>query len=234
MGLARLVEKKQLKTPVTYYALDLEKRELERTLNDIENSGVGKQLTGKVAMKGMWGTYDDGLKFIEDGGLARRRSAQGRFSCLSADGVPVEVESCGDSLESGIGKPPAWSSTLATKSSPPSSMEEEERERIHIMFLGSSLGNFEQGHAVTFLRDLPLRAGSGDSLLLGLDHDNAKEKIEEAYDDPKGYSRRFAMNILLNAGRVLGDERLFDKEKWEYVSSYNSVSRLIGYFRQIF
>ena len=32
-------------------------------------STYGDELSGKVETKGMWGTYDGGLKFIQEGGL---------------------------------------------------------------------------------------------------------------------------------------------------------------------
>lgn len=209
----------------------MEKRELERTLGEIEHSEIGIQLSGKVATKGMCGTYDDGLKFIENGGLARGDSLQGRFSRFSAyaaarDASPILSDSASDSSHSGSDS--ASSAASPVSSSPTSPTGGGQPERMHIMFLGSSLGNFSRESAATFLHELPLRAGSGDTLLLGLDHDNAKERIEEAYNDPKGYTRRFIMNGLRNAGRTLGDESLFDEEKWDYVNSYNPVSRLLG------
>ena len=127
--------------------------------------------------KGMWGTYDDGIKFIRNGGL---------------DNI--------DTLEEGL-RPP-----------------------LHIMFLGSSLGSFSRSDAASFLKSLPLRPGYGDTLLLGLDHDNDKQLIELAYNDPRGYTKRFIFNGLKAAGRALGDERMFDEEKWEYVNYYDVVS----------
>ena len=54
---------------MTYYALDLEKRELERTLGDLADSEIGSEIKGKLATKGLCATYDDGLKFIKEGGL---------------------------------------------------------------------------------------------------------------------------------------------------------------------
>jgi len=45
------------------------------------------------------------------------------------------------------------------------------------MFLRSSLGNFSRTNAAS-----------------GLDHDNERDLIEEAYNDPKGHTRRFIFN----------------------------------------
>jgi len=65
--------------PITYYALDLEQAELVRTLNQItmdrrktggnvgdnahmeDYGALGAELQGKVAVRGMWGTYDGGI-----------------------------------------------------------------------------------------------------------------------------------------------------------------------------
>lgn len=49
---------------------------------------------------------------------------------------------------------------------------------------------------IGFLSRLPLRAGSGDTLLLGLDGDNGKELVEKAYNDSKGITKDFIMNGL--------------------------------------
>ena len=57
VGLSHLTQ--YLTTPVTYYALDLERRELERTLNELTMSEVGSILEGKVDVKGMLGKFDD-------------------------------------------------------------------------------------------------------------------------------------------------------------------------------
>ena len=194
---------------ITYYALDLERRELERTLAEIETSEIGEMLTGKVETKGMWGTYNDCLKFIKDCGLLNKRFIDG----YSRNTLPTS-SSC--------------TSTEVSKSldsdSPPTSPEGIVQLPLHIIFLGSSLGNFPtREDTVDFLRSLPLRPGSGDNLLLGLDHDNDKEKIEEAYNDSKGYTARFILNALRAAGRALGAQNMFDEDKWDYVNHYDIV-----------
>ena len=196
--------------PITYYALDLEELELERTLAEISKSEIGNKLNGKVVTKGMWGTYDDGLKFIQSGGLlsttrSSRSLTPSKFDNrdISPASIPSSDSTNGETTDSEIPSP----STL-----------DEEIPPLHILFLGSSLGNFNRIEQANFLRSLPLRPGSGDTLLLGLDHDNDKEVIENAYNDPKGYTKKFIMNGLKAAGKVLGNDSMFDEEKWEYVN----------------
>lgn len=65
----------------------------------------------------------------------------------------------------------------------------------HFLFLGSSLGNFTRPDAAEFLRSIPLRAGSGDCLVLGLDGRNDQDVVERAYNDPKGITREWAENM---------------------------------------
>ena len=107
----------------------------------------------------------------------------------------------------------------------PPSTPDTAQPPLHILFLGSSLGNFSRQEGSAFLRSLPLRRGCGDMLLLGLDHCSDAVKIETAYNDPKGYTRKFIMNGLEAAGGILGDENMFNEDKWEYVGKYNEEER---------
>ncbi|KAJ3506299.1 hypothetical protein NLJ89_g6947 [Agrocybe chaxingu] len=214
-GLSRLVGEVQPSTPITYYALDLEQRELERSLNEIASSEIGEQLIGKVHTKGMCGTYDDGLKFIESGTLFSQNISDGLDSSdgpNSQNASPVSSDS-------------SMSDASSETDSPMTSTPEGNNAPLHIMFLGSSLGNFSRSGAASFLKTLPLRPGSGDTLLLGLDHDNEKDRIEEAYNDKRGFTRRFIFNGLKAAGRALGNSDMFDEGNWEYVNHYNVAER---------
>lgn len=227
-------------TPVTYYALDLEKRELERTLGQLAMSDIGSTIKGKVDAKGMLGTslfiksiltninclftgtYDDGLGYIAAGGLKTDRvrtslHTKGRYE------LPQSRDHSPDSSSSSNSHSAETHSdeTSYTAPSTPDSVDPP----LHIMFLGSSLGNFNREEGTAFLRSLPLRPGHGDTLLIGLDHDNEAAKIELAYDDPKGHTRNFIMNGLKAAGSTLGDENMFDEDKWEYVGKYNKEER---------
>lgn len=76
----------------------------------------------------------------------------------------------------------------------PTSLEDKAPRPLHLVFLGSSLGNFPRDGAVSFLRSLPLR--QGNTLLLGLDGRPTPGKegcrmVEIAYNDPAGHSRAF-------------------------------------------
>lgn len=187
-------------SPVTYYSLDLEERELVRTLQELNESAVGLQLQGRITTRGLCGTYEGSFEFIRNGGLASVTTPDARHRHNSSN-------------TNDTGNP--------TKSVP-----SNDHPPLHILFLGSSLGNFARGEDAAFLRSLPLRPGSRDTLLLGLDHDNKPEDIMLAYHDPKGVVGAFILNGLRCAGRVLGDEGLFAANKWSYAGRYDQERRL--------
>ncbi|KAJ7176135.1 hypothetical protein C8R43DRAFT_872626 [Mycena crocata] len=178
-ALARLVQAKA--NCVTYYALDLNHCELERTLsqmNSMPMPDIEQCWHGKVKLRGICATYDQGIAFIQSGGLLTQKSRAGVTSDMSP--------------------------------------------RMHFMFFGNSLGNFEsRASGADFLRSLPLRPGSGDTLLIGLDHDNGEEIINQSYNehDTGGYMTKFIMNAWKGAGEALGDETLFDEANWEYLNT---------------
>lgn len=73
-----------------------------------------------------------------------------------------------------------------------------------IVFLGSSLGNYEHDEAVALLRDVATAMQPGDRLLLGTDLAKDKATLEAAYDDAQGVSAAFNLNILARINRELG------------------------------
>ncbi|KAG0703747.1 hypothetical protein DFH29DRAFT_1040649 [Suillus ampliporus] len=218
-ALANLVPIAPPVTPITYYALDLEERELNRTLMELRESAIGSMLAGKVEAKGMLGTYNAGVRFVEEGGLQESGFADGTLP-LSLERYKLDSTRRDSSPTSTRSSFPDSSDTEMTSPSTPGNIQTP----LHLLFLGSSLGNFKRGEDAEFLRTLPLAPGK-DTLLLGLDHDNSREEIELAYNDPQGHTRDFILNGLKAAGRALGDESTFAEENWEYVNTYNEAKR---------
>lgn len=94
---------------------------------------------------------------------------------------------------------------------------------LHMVFLGSSLGNFARASAAPFLASLPLK--QGDTLLLGLDGrphpgPEGNEKVRVAYNDPAGHTKAFEEHGWEIVRRELGLEG--DKGV-EFVGRYNEV-----------
>ena len=95
-----------------------------------------------------------------------------------------------------------------------------------ILFLGSSLGNFEPKEAITFLRSLrEIIKKEEDSLLIGFDLQKKKNILEAAYNDVEGVTAQFNLNILERINKELNGE--FDLKNFEHLAYYNQVKNRI-------
>jgi dimethylhistidine N-methyltransferase len=76
-------------------------------------------------------------------------------------------------------------------------------------FPGSTIGNFDPPEAVALLRRMALDAGKGGMLLIGVDLPKDEETLVAAYDDARGVTAAFDLNLLARMNRELaGDFRL--------------------------
>ncbi len=76
-------------------------------------------------------------------------------------------------------------------------------------FPGSTIGNFDPPDAVALLRRMALDAGRGGILLVGVDLPKEEEALVAAYDDARGVTAAFDLNLLARVNRELaGDFRL--------------------------
>lgn len=73
-----------------------------------------------------------------------------------------------------------------------------------VLFLGSSIGNFEREQAAHFLSGVRKRLQPGDALLLGADLVKPRAQLLNAYDDPAGVTAAFNLNLLGRINRELG------------------------------
>jgi dimethylhistidine N-methyltransferase len=91
-------------------------------------------------------------------------------------------------------------------------------ERRLILYIGSSIGNFEPGDAVQVLREVRKRLAPGDCLLLGADRVKERSVLIHAYDDEAGVTAAFNKNVLTRINRELGanfNPRLFrHRARW--------------------
>ncbi|KAJ1030831.1 hypothetical protein NDA18_002061 [Ustilago nuda] len=178
---------------VHYYALDLDKAELERTLRDLrEQEAIGGDQDawtihgGKVGINGLWATYDAGLDFIGKGGLHAQSTAAGA----------------------------------------------QKEGRRCLLWLGSSIGNFDRKSAAEFLAKTARDSmRPGDTMLISIDRRNKPADVALAYNDPAGLTRDFIMNGLEHADRALGGNAI-DHRKFEYFDRYNArEGRHESYYR---
>ncbi|KAG6331966.1 hypothetical protein ID866_7120 [Astraeus odoratus] len=216
-ALSHLVPEHTALPPVTYFALDVEESELRRSLIELTMSDLGPTLSGKIETKGLLGTYERCLQFLTGGGLPVSKTEEGLR-------IPVEQYE-----EKAFRRSPSMSSSdsvSTTTDTGVTSPSTPNQPPVHLLFLGSSIGNFAPGEDAEFLRSFPLRPGAGDTVLLGMSHDNDRNEIELAYNDLNGYTRNFIMNGLRSAGNALGKPDLFDLRNWEYFNMYNAVERV--------
>jgi len=101
----------------------------------------------------------------------------------------------------------------------------ESGERVCVLFLGSTIGNFDRPAADTFLRKVRSVLKPGDSLLLGTDLEKSVEVQLLAYDDPAGVTAAFNMNVLAHINRELGAD--FNLKQFEHVALWNFKERRI-------
>jgi dimethylhistidine N-methyltransferase len=80
----------------------------------------------------------------------------------------------------------------------------EKRRAVTVFFPGSTIGNFEQDEAVSFLRRVRRACGEAARLLIGVDVPKAPELLEAAYDDAAGVTARFNRNALRVINREFG------------------------------
>ncbi len=88
-----------------------------------------------------------------------------------------------------------------------------------ILFLGSNIGNFNVSEARTFLYSLWNVLHQGDYLLTGFDLKKDIELLRRAYNDSKGITRNFNLNLLTRINQELGGN--FDLSKFQYNSVYD-------------
>jgi dimethylhistidine N-methyltransferase len=89
------------------------------------------------------------------------------------------------------------------------------RETLLVLFLGSTIGNFERPAAEQFLSDVRGVLRPGDALLLGADLVKAVERMRLAYDDPIGVTAAFNLNLLARINRELGADFALDRFRHE-------------------
>ena len=79
------------------------------------------------------------------------------------------------------------------------------RRRV-AFFPGSTIGNFEPPEAVALLRRMARDAGPGGALVIGVDLLKDARTLVRAYDDARGVTAAFNLNLLARINRELGGD----------------------------
>ena len=89
-----------------------------------------------------------------------------------------------------------------------------------IAFLGSTIGNFPREPAIRLLSHVALGMGPADRFLLGADLRKDPAIINRAYNDSKGVTAEFNLNILHRLNRELGAD--FPVSDYDHKAFYSS------------
>jgi L-histidine Nalpha-methyltransferase len=101
----------------------------------------------------------------------------------------------------------------------------KEADHLLVLFLGSTIGNFDRDAGRDFLREIRETLLPGDALLLGTDLEKDIETQILAYHDPAGVTAAFNLNILARINRELGAN--FDLKSFRHEARWNAYERRI-------
>lgn len=93
------------------------------------------------------------------------------------------------------------------------------------LFTGSTIGNFEPGEALAFLRQTARQLAGGGMLLVGTDLRKDPNRLHAAYNDSAGVTAAFNLNLLARINRELGGD--FDLEAFDHYAFYNPLAHRV-------
>ena len=98
-------------------------------------------------------------------------------------------------------------------------------QQLLVLFLGSTIGNFEGLAGLKFLTQVRRILEPGDSLLLGTDLEKPSTQLVAAYDDELGVTAAFNLNLLARINRELDAD--FDLGQFSHVAKINHEARRV-------
>ncbi|MFA6954381.1 MAG: L-histidine N(alpha)-methyltransferase [Thermoanaerobaculia bacterium] len=94
-----------------------------------------------------------------------------------------------------------------------------------VLFIGSSIGNFEDDEAHAILAGVRRSLAPGGALLLGTDLRKDPAILVPAYDDARGVTAAFNRNVLARINRELGGH--FELDRFAHVALWNDAQSRI-------
>jgi len=91
--------------------------------------------------------------------------------------------------------------------------------RYNAFFPGSSIGNFEPQAAVKLLQQIAQLVGRQGGLLIGVDLKKDKQRLEAAYNDKKGVTAAFNLNLLHHINSRIDSD--LDATNFSHTAIYN-------------
>jgi L-histidine Nalpha-methyltransferase len=98
-------------------------------------------------------------------------------------------------------------------------------QQLFVLFLGSTIGNFDQAAGLKFLADIRRILKPGDAMLLGTDLEKPYTQLLRAYDDELGVTAAFNLNLLARINREL--DANFDLREFQHVAKFNTDTRSV-------
>jgi L-histidine Nalpha-methyltransferase len=98
-------------------------------------------------------------------------------------------------------------------------------QHLLVLFLGSTIGNFDRPAGIQFLAEVRRILMPEDSLLLGTDLIKSSSQLLAAYDDELGVTAAFNLNLLARINRELDAD--FDVAEFEHEARINHQNRSV-------
>jgi L-histidine N-alpha-methyltransferase len=98
-------------------------------------------------------------------------------------------------------------------------------QHLLVLFLGSTIGNFDRPAGDKFLAEVRHILEPGDSLLLGTDLEKSDAQLLRAYDDELGVTAAFNLNLLGRINRELDAD--FALDQFTHVAKINREARSV-------
>ncbi len=92
-------------------------------------------------------------------------------------------------------------------------------KRIVAFFPGSTIGNLDPAEAEDFLRRIAVLCGLGGGLLIGIDLKKETQRLERAYNDARGITAKFNLNLLARINRSFRAN--IRRENFRHYAFYN-------------
>ncbi|MBC7474368.1 MAG: L-histidine N(alpha)-methyltransferase [Candidatus Sericytochromatia bacterium] len=109
----------------------------------------------------------------------------------------------------------------------PESLKKESKNKV-IFFPGSSIGNYDSNDVIKVLKKFIELTDNQGGLLIGVDLKKDKDVLEKAYNDSKGITAQFNLNLLHRIKNELNVD--LDVNNFEHQSIYNQeVGRIEMY-----
>jgi dimethylhistidine N-methyltransferase len=138
--------------------------------------------------------------------------------------VPVDISA--DALDAAVKRlarafPWLEVRPLAADFSRPLSLPRTRGRRV-VYFPGSTIGNLDPDEAQAFLRMTRAQVGPSGAMLVGVDLKKDARVLHAAYNDARGVTAAFNLNLLLRINRELGAD--FELRRFAHYAYYNPLA----------